>query len=401
MAKKIETLQDFYDLMFSTVGVRRELVDRYLSGERLSADALDPLRDALAALRAIPQTDGGSRVAMDKDKSITLDLGYEINELIKDLFFLEHDEDAFKGYLNDLHPGFDAQVQQGVDALAGIRFKALLTDRDGTVNNYCGRYASSVQSVYNAVFLTRFATAAADNCVILTSAPLDNIGLVDISVSQPQVFTYAGSKGREYFNTQGQRRVFPIDPAQQDKLNALNDKLSALVKQPEYEMYGLIGSGLQFKFGQTTLARQDITRSIPARESDALLETIRQLVSDTDPDGAFFRIEDTGLDIEIILTIGGDAEGAKDFDKGDGIRFLDQDMGLDMAGGACLICGDTGSDAPMVDASMTIAQETHAVFVTQKQALRDRVRNVCPHAVFVTEPDALVMILNNLGQAGS
>ena len=164
-------------------------------------------------------------------------------------------------------------------------------------------------------------------------------------------------------------------------------------------MYSLIGSGLQFKFGQTTLARQDITRSIPARESDALLETIRRLVSDTDPDGAFFRIEDTGLDIEIILTIEGDAEGTKDFDKGDGIRFLDQDMGLDMAGGPCLICGDTGSDAPMVDAATNIAQETHAVFVTSKEDLRNRVRGVCPDAVFVTEPDALVMILNNLGQA--
>ena len=372
---------------------------QYLANEAIAAEAIDPLRDALKSLEAIPRVDGASCVALDQERNIGLDLSYEINELRKDILFLEQGEEAFDGYLRDLHEGFEVQVQAGVEALQSTDITAFLTDRDGTVNNYCGRYSSSVQSIYNAVFLTRFATAAAHNSVILTSAPLDNIGLVDISVSPPNVFTYAGSKGREYFDTHGQRRVFPIEEQKQKKLDALNTELSALVKQPDYEMFSLVGSGLQFKFGQTTIARQDITRSIPREKSDAFLGMLRDLVARIDPDGVFFRIEDTGLDIEIILTVAaqeGD-QGAKDFDKGDGIRFLNDDIGLGMGSGACLICGDTNSDVPMVTTSMAIAGDTYAIFVTRKDELKAKVRAACPHALFVSEPDMLVTILNRAG----
>ncbi len=400
--QKVQTLQEFYDLMLSTIGVRRQLAKNILNNKDIPAEAINSLRDALDSLQAIPQESGAYRVALSQDKTIPLNLSYEINELHKDIFFLEHDENEFEGYLGDIHEDFYLQVKQGIEALQGVHFKAFLTDRDGTVNNYCGRYISSVQSVYNAVFLTRFATTAAENSVILTSAPLDNIGLVDISVSPTRVFIYAGSKGREYFNTEGQRRVFPIEQEKQAKLDELNARLATLLKQPEYEMYGLIGSGLQFKFGQTTVARQDITRSIPNTESEKFLNTVRQLISSVDPNYVFFRIEDTGLDIEIILTVedGEDAESAKDFDKGDGIKFLNQDMGLHMAEGSCLICGDTNSDVPMVAAAMNVAKETYAAFVTRKDELKDKVRAVCPRALFVSEPDVLVTILHKLGKLG-
>jgi hypothetical protein len=386
--------------MRSTVGVRKALVEKYLAKTPIPSASVAPLREALKALQAIPREGPASLVALDKDRKIALDLGYEINELVKDIFFLEHSEEEFLGYLNDLHEDFQSQVTQGVEALRGIRFKAFLTDRDGTVNNYCGRYASSVQSVYNAVFLTRFATAAAQNSVILTSAPLDNIGLVDIAVSPEHVFTLAGSKGREYFNTRGQRCVFPIQQEKQARLDALNAELAMLLKRPEFERYGLIGSGLQFKFGQTTVARQDITRSIPQPESDAFLDTLRGLVARMDPGGDFFRIEDTGLDVEIVLTIDAPqgSEAAKDFDKGDGIKFLNEDMDLGMSGGVCLICGDTNADVPMVSTSLSIARETHAVFVTRSDELKNRVRGICSHALFVSEPDMLVTILNNLAK---
>jgi hypothetical protein len=385
--------------MWSTIKVRRSLVNRYLHSEAITRDAVQPLRNALEALQAIPTFAGASRVDLDEQRTIDLDLGYEINELVKDIFFLEHSEDEFLQYLGQLHEGFEDQVEQGVEALANLRLKAFLTDRDGTVNNYCGRYASSVQSVYNAVFLTRFATSAVDGSVILTSAPLANVGLVDISVSPANVFTFAGSKGREYFNTHGERRVFPIEADKQSKLDMLNQRLSDLVNQRDYEKFSLIGSGLQFKFGQTTIARQDITRSVSAEASESFLTTIKTMVTDIDPTGAYFRIEDTGLDVEVILTVESDQSGAaKDFDKGDGIRFLNEDIGLGMADGSCLICGDTNSDVPMVTASMEIAKETHAVFVTRNEDLKAKVKTVCPRALCVDEPDMLVTILNALSE---
>ena len=86
----------------------------------------------------------------------------------------------------------------------------------------------------------------------------------------------------------------------------------------------MIGSGLQKKFGQTTIARQDITDSVPSQESIEFRRTLQNLVTELDPDGQFFRIEDTGLDIEIILTVPSDAsvEELTDFSKGNGVGFL-------------------------------------------------------------------------------
>ncbi|MGD8893051.1 MAG: hypothetical protein PVF94_08480, partial [Desulfobacterales bacterium] len=150
------------------------------------------------------------------------------------------------------------------------------------------------------------------------------------------------------------------------------------------------------KFGQTTIARQDISRSVSEDESEALLKKIRSLVSDIDPENTNFRIEDTGLDIEIILTIEDSESGPKDFDKADSVKFLDSELGLNLSEGPHLICGDTSSDIPMIEASMSKTDDTWSIFVTEDKELADRVTAVCPNAVIVPEPDMLVTILNLL-----
>ena len=66
------------------------------------------------------------------------------------------------------------------------------------------------------------------------------------------------------------------------------------------------------------MARQDIGKSIDEDESKALLSTLEKLTNELDPDHQNFRIEDTGLDVEIILTVETSGDGLKDFDKGDG-----------------------------------------------------------------------------------
>ena len=68
----------------------------------------------------------------------------------------------------------------------------------------------------------------------------------------------------------------------------------------------------------------------------------------------------------IILTIEqvGNSHKPKDFDKGDGVSFLNSQLSLNMVNGPNLICGDTLSDIPMVQASMEYTDDTWAVFVT-------------------------------------
>jgi len=391
----VERLSQFYGLMHATVPVRRVLTEEILASRTPSAGAVARLRETLEALEAIPEEPAGRRLTLEEGRPIHVDLGYEIGELKKDLVYLDQGEEALLDDLSRRDDGFGEGLQAVAEALGSTVFQTFVTDRDGTINNYCGRYASSVQSVYNAVFLTRFARARARQSVILTSAPLDDVGLADMAVTPPGAFTCTGSKGREYFDRQRQRRQHPIESAQQKKLDAFNHRLDDLLTKPRHKVFTLIGSGLQHKFGQTTIARQDIAGSISGERSEGFGEEVRQLVRSVDPGNVFFRIEDTGLDIEVLLTVE-DAEGeaGRDFDKGDGVRFLNADLRLEMDRGPCLICGDTGSDVPMLQASLALAPETTAIFVTRSGELSQRVRALLPEAVFVGTPDTLVAALN-------
>ncbi len=401
MLKRIETLKAFYSSMQESKAIRAALAAQVLAGSPPEAAGIGKLRSLLAALNDIPK-DNGCSMLRAGEKMLALKLDYEIGELEKDLLFLEKGEQALLACFERLHPGFSEQLRAGRDFFGtqgrGRRFRNFISDRDGTVNNYCGRYLSSIQSVYNAVFLSHLALGAAVNSVILTSAPLADGGLLDISVAADGLFVYAGSKGREYRDRTGRIGRFPIDGPKQAKLDELNRRLGELLQEPDYEPFALIGSGLQHKFGQTTVARQDIYGSIPEAESRDFMQTVSGLIREIDPEGLYFKIEDTGKDIEIILTVEGEG-GLKDFDKGDGVSFLDHELDLGLNQGPNLICGDTSSDLPMVRAA-AVAPETWTVFVTRDEGLRRSVRSLCPHSLFVSEPDILVALLDDLGKEG-
>ena len=396
--QEIRTLKQFYNLMALTGDVRSKTVEKLFKDQPVDQDSVASFKNALLSLEDIPSEDGLKILYIDDSKKISARLLYEISELKKDIFFLENNEKQFIDYLGNLHQRFVEQVNQGIEKLQGLKFNCFITDRDGTINNYCGRYISSVQSVYNSVFLTRFAKENPSNPIIITSAPLKDPGLVNVSVNPDKTFIYAASKGREYIDLDGKRKTYPIEENKQQLLNSLNKKLSELVKKPSFEMFSMIGSGLQFKFGQTTIARQDIRKSIPDSESDEFLEKIRTIVRETDPGGENFKIEDTGLDIEIILTIEDSLSGAKDFNKADGVNFLDDALKLNMKKGPHLVCGDTSSDTPLIEATMEKTSDTWAVFVTKNSELSAKVKDMCPNSFIVTQPDILVTILGLLGK---
>ncbi len=394
--KTVDTLKSFYDLMAQTRTLRHNIVNQLFSSGDFEKGQVIALKNCLDSLRECLIDGYKATLLIDDSEKIEVDLTYEVTELKKDIYYLENGEDKFISFLKSIHPDFSSHVQSGAAILKGKHFNCFITDRDGTTNNYCGRYRSSVQSIYNAVFLTRFAKNLTSNPIIITSAPLKNIGIVDVSTIPEKSVIFAASKGREFIDLTGSRRTFPIDDHKQDRINWLNCKLENLVKNPEYEKFSLIGSGLQLKFGQTTIARQDINGSIPGSESESFLDLIKNIVKEIDPTHENFKIEDTGLDIEIILTISDEKSGLKDFDKADAMKYLEKELNLHMAKGPNLICGDTLSDIPMLEAAMERTKDTFSIFVTQKPELADHVKNICPNAVIVPEPDILITILNRL-----
>jgi len=394
--QKIRTLKQFYNLMAMTRAVRYKLVKNIVAGLSIDCDLIESLKNAFFSLEEISSDNGLKLLYIDDSKTIDARLVYEISELKKDIFFLENTEKEFIEHLEKLHEGFRNQVNKGIEKLQGLKFNCFITDRDGTINNYCGRYCSSVQSVYNSVFLTRFARKKAINSIIITSAPLSGPGILDVCVNPDKTFIYAASKGRECIDHGGERKIYPVEEKKQQLLNNLNKKLLNLVKKPAFEKFSMIGSGLQFKFGQTTIARQNIRKSISEPESKEFLEKIRQIVQEIDPGQENFRIEDTGLDIEIMLTIDDSLSGAKDFDKADAVRYLDDALKLNMKQGPHLVCGDTSSDVLLIKAAMEKTPDTWTVFVTKDKELAARVKDVCSNSFIVTEPDILVTILGLL-----
>eukprot|EP00754_Rhynchopus_humris_P049428 Rhum_TRINITY_DN8399_c0_g1::Rhum_TRINITY_DN8399_c0_g1_i1::g.27178::m.27178 len=391
----LNKIKDFYELMHQTWHHRKNMCYNYFMGGILcDRKQLDVLKHVHTTLSELAGTSGKAKLLLSGRSKINCDLSYEVKELEKDIMMLARGEGIMVSELvAKTYTGFDGWVAKGMAFLEGLRFRSWITDRDGTTNNYCGRYNSSVQSVHNSVWITRFALCCGRS-LFITSAPLANPGIVNVSVNFEPAFIYAGSKGREYIDQAGHRRSFTITEEEKQKMERLNARISELCKLPENSQFTLIGSGLQLKFAQTTVARQDIYGTIKRKDSEAFMDTVRALCEEVSPAG--FEIIDTGLDIEIMpLKATADKEEERGFDKGDGLKWLNVELGLELEKGPNLITGDTSGDLPMLRESMRQCPDaTYAIFVTEDEALMKQVHKLCPRSFIVPKPDILCYLLS-------
>ena len=392
---QLEYLADFYSQMRLLRETRVSIVSELNSTPpNIKVDYLSELQKIEERLSSIPKTkDGLYQLKTHEDDLISLELDYELGEIKKDNIYLNQNQDALHEHMKVINSDFEKDINAGTEFLEGKHFDYFITDRDGTISNYCGRYQSSIQAIYNAMYLSAFSKMVRDRSVILTSAPLNHIGLIEISVQPKEDYILAGSKGRELINTNGKKFNYPIKKHEQKKLNALNEKIEELLKKPKYSSFRYIGSGLQYKFGQTTLARQDKNKSIAEEDSQDLKFKIEEILETIDPEHKFFRLEDTGKDLEIMLTIKEKGSKEVDFNKGHGITFISETLKFNTKNKSILICGDTASDLPMLDAAKEMNAQVTSIFVTTDQDLKTEVAKRCKDALIVSTPDALVSIL--------
>ena len=385
-------LADFYMQMRMLRETRAYIVSALRStNEQLENEHIKQLERTLDLLNAIHKKNGSYILKTHDTEEVHLELDYELGELKKDKIYLEEGQKALEQHLADINPNFNEELEKGLDFLGKRKFHHFITDRDGTVSNYCGRYQSSIQAIYNAIYLSDVARKISGKSVILTSAPLYRIGLVDISVQPKEDFVLAGSKGRELQDEKGQQYHYPIDKEQQGKLDKLNEAIEEMLEKPEFSPFRYIGSGLQYKFGQTTLARQDKNLSISKAKSLHLKEEVQKLIQRIDPKHEHFRLEDTGKDLEIMLTISKNDQ-VEDFNKGHGVKFIAQKLELPMKEKNVLICGDTASDLPMLKAAKEMGAQVTCIFVTTDRELQKEVARYCKDAFILSSPDSLVSL---------
>jgi hypothetical protein len=388
--KKEKMLKQFSSLISSSLILKKKILKEILDSGKVKVFSEDfkELEKIYSLLKKI------------SNKNPKMDLSYEISEFKKDFMFLKNSE-SFFNYLEEVHAGFKKELGRVVDFLKDKEFNFFITDRDGTINNYCGRYFSSAQSVYNAFFLKSFIEKKVNKAIIITSAPLEGICSLSLFPKDSKKIIYAGSKGREYKTLKEggkkeERGSLKISKKEIQILKSLERELKKLVSKPKYEKFQFIGSGFQKKFGQLTIARQDISISISKEDSLEFLKEIENVVKELDSNGDSLGIEDTGLDVEIILK----TSGSVMFDKAQGVDFMRKKLGLNLKKGNNLVCGDTFSDIPIADKVVEHNKNTYIIFVTTNRKLMEVLRKKHKRLMFVSSPDVLVAALYLLSENG-
>eukprot|EP00427_Karlodinium_veneficum_P008201 CAMPEP_0169077988 /NCGR_PEP_ID=MMETSP1015-20121227/9173_1 /TAXON_ID=342587 /ORGANISM="Karlodinium micrum, Strain CCMP2283" /LENGTH=539 /DNA_ID=CAMNT_0009137551 /DNA_START=42 /DNA_END=1661 /DNA_ORIENTATION=- len=434
----------FYELMQRVreirISIANDFIDDYMDYSEASTSSL---KEAMASLRSIPRPLGWTVddddndlhvLATDTQMLLTMNLAYEKNELSRDLLFLQGGDvqvlesmrlhhtkvlNAGMAWVESQYPSWEDSLNRAVHVMqvvaatsfARTPFRNLITDRDGTVNNYCDRYASSQQSLYNAVWISNFSRQCTEHLIFVTAAPLggrlDAPGLVELCTMPPGLVRYSGSKGREYYD-HDQKRVVEIEPLPknvEEALDSLYRKLVLLCGEARNRLFLVLGSGLQRKCGEITIARNDPSQSVSDSESRRFMTEVQQAISEIDPGGIMFGMNNTGTDIEIFPRM---KDGQPLFDKGNGVASLNAQLDLGIAVGPNLVCGDTPSDLRMIEATLDLMPNRPATnlgvlfVITAEQhertpRLADQVRSLCsangtPYAILPSS-DVLVAAL--------
>lgn len=378
-------IDQFVERHSESISIRRDLVLRARNG-KVCPDAAGALASILRDIESSVDADGNLHVEIAGNRVATR-ADYERTELARDIRLAESGMDDVVRDVMEQYPEISSESYMVAERLGGRQFEACFTDRDGTVNGYSNRYSTSVQPAHVALALDRYALAACRHFVILTAGPLEGPGILDLSVLPPSTAVFAASKGRQIVLADGERLEAHLSNEQRDALETLAAAIATLYETERFAPFRYVGSGLQAKFGECSVAYQDWQSNCPQALSQAFRAAVEEQIRRIDADGRIFHLEDGGRDLE-ISALGADAAS---FDKGDGLRFVAEHGGIDLSGRSILVCGDTASDLPMVRCADESGASLETVFVTRSDDLAARVRAIDPDALCVTRYESLVL----------
>lgn len=407
--------------------LRRELVSHVMSGDdqtpgdretkshgappkqsTIRDRAMDEFSRALEFIGSIRnQSDFHFRTPSGME--VRANVEYEFGEFQRDLAFCKEGSEGVEkemaGSLAMDFRVFDDEVEKAASFIQRSNADFWITDRDGTIHRYSPLYMQSHQAAYNGIFLSRYSQALRASAV-LTSGPLQNPGVLDLSCFYPGSFYLAASRGRELVSLDGTRTAPELSKEARVALQTLQDQMDRVLSTDPYASFRWIGSGFQVKYGQLTVAIRDQFQSVPEDLSNTMKNEFINLVLMVDPQQRFFHIEDTGFDLEISVLDPRRNEDPgsriKDFDKGDGLTFLLDQIHSKTGQTATnlLISGDTPSDLPMIEAGLKNNRDVFFVYI-HNQDLTDREQShldIATSSMVVRSPDILVAALNRVAK---
>uniref|UniRef100_I2Q499 Uncharacterized protein n=1 Tax=Desulfovibrio sp. U5L TaxID=596152 RepID=I2Q499_9BACT len=389
----LETLDAFAALMAETATLRREAATAVLAGRPVPLDVQADLARGHAILDEAMDRDGRAELDCGDDQSLRLDLSEETRQLENDVLYLEEGRDALLKHLARRHHGFRDALRQGLREVSGPAVGLLLCDCDAVLRAPGQRFVTAVQPAWNAVALSRYATARARRPILWSEAPLAGPGIADLATVPPRAFAYAASLGRQIVDATGKESASPLSLQKSSLLESINARLAMLLADPSWRAFAYVGSGLQFRRGETIVARQDVLGTIGQDASLDLLEHVHNIVDAVDPEREHFRVEDDGLDVAVTPTAT-HQEVSHEFSPAEGLRALDAALSLDLGQGPHLVCCGGPSGLALLEALAGLAADLRCVFVTDRADLGPRAREICKKTAVVSHPDLAAALLS-------
>lgn len=399
---ELKSVRQFQEMMMKARDIRRQLARCIITQKPYPDTAVLSLTNIQQTLE--DKVRGSEDGVIMNLNGVELDVRDELQLLKKDCRFLhyyknEGDIDSFIDYLAESHPRSKEEFVQEMGAvLKMLNFElsdgvdVFITDWDGTMKTYACNYRTSIQPAYSAVLLSLFANRYTKLAMVLTAGPLRDFGILDCTTVpwEDGYLTFGGSWGREWM-IDGKRvadeKILTIEGAA--ALDQLADSIARLLEKEEFSKFVVVGSGFQRKVDRITVGVQNITGKVDERLSKRYVDAILKELEKIDPKRRIFEVVHLELDLELVLKT---PDGRNHWTKSDGIRFMLEQAGVDMASGNVLICGDTVSDLPMVEtASQLNPKRTYSIFVNPNNEVKTKLASMLDekHHVVVGCPEVL------------
>lgn len=384
--------EDLSALLADTARQRRQAASAILAGRPIPAACVASLAKARDVLDDAVDRDGLTDLLLGEDQSLHLNLSEETTQLENDVLYLEEGREALFKHLAKHRHGFRDAVRRALRELAPVSVRLLLCQAGALLRAPGQCRATAVQPAWNAVALGRFAAARAESAVLWSAAPLSGPGLADACTLPRQAFALAASMGRQIVDATGREHACPLPLDQAARLESFNARLAMLLADPDWLAFAYIGSGLQFRRGETVVARQDCRVSVDEEASLALLEHIHNIVDAVDPEREHFRVEDDGHDVRISPTAGG--QPGQDFSPHEGLDLVASALSLDLNQGPHLLCCGGASGLELLEALSAHTTAVRCLFVTDREDHGRKARELCPQTAVVEHPDIAAAVFS-------
>jgi hypothetical protein len=386
---EIKSIQDLFFFYLHLNAAMKEIYADWVKGtlnEQEQKVKLSPFIKSLEQYQS-----GNKKLELYDGFYKNFNLNPELNTLQAEIAFL----DSKESWLNALHKGelnINKQVKEGLKWFAGKKNLKVVADRDGSLLPLKTFYWTSVQSAAHAITMHRFIEHHCNWLLWLSSAPLNNIGIEDLTITRSPRLAIAGDNGAQFKSPSGEYFEQSTEKDFRKIMDAIFDEIIELTDDDQYSVFRLINPGIQKFSNRLVLTVRDNEKEIPEDLSNNFRDKLINIVKKVDPNKKTIRF----FPYRNLLFVFPTKDKGLITNKADGLNWILSQYPYDIKTGNLLVIGDSKADVYLLKKALQINQNTSAIFVTRDNGVIKQVKNMCPNALIVNTPEILIEIISLL-----